>query len=372
MKEPRSKVVLLQCKNYDVELVRDKIELGLRLLGGLKQFVKSGEKILLKPNLLAPDPPETATATHPVVFRAAAEILQDHGAVIYYGDSPGIHSTAKVLKKCGLQEVADELRLLPADFETREKIFFTGAKQNKVFEIARGVMQSDGIISLPKLKTHGLTLMTGAVKNQFGCIPGFLKPGFHAKLENPEDFSQMLVDLTMFLKPRLYIMDGIWAMDGNGPRRGRRVDLGVIIISTDPIAVDTVASQIIGLDPKRVYTIVRGHESGLGSMENIELIGEKIENVRKKFALPRYSGNYKTIPPFIRNVLRNVFVQRPVINYKRCTKCHECYKICPTNPRSIVIREDKFPKHEYSTCIRCYCCQEVCPEGAISIKTKLL
>ncbi len=371
MIEHQSKVALLQCKSYDAELVRDKINQGLELLGGLEQLVNSGEKILLKPNLLAPDPPETATATHPAVFRAAAEILLDRGVTVYYGDSPGVHSTAKALKKCGLQEVADELSLLPADFENREKIFFAHAKQNRVFEIARGVLQSDGIVSLPKLKTHGLTLMTGAVKNQFGCIPGLLKPGFHAKLENPEDFSQMLVDLTMFLKPRLYIMDGIWAMEGNGPRRGSRVDLGVIIISTDPVAVDAVASRVIGLDPERVYTIVRGHASGLGSMEKIEVLGEKTENVRKKFALPRYSGNFKRIPPFLRNVLRNVVVQRPVIVYKRCTKCHECYRICPTKPKSIVIGEDRYPKHEYSTCIRCYCCQEVCPEGAISIKTKL-
>ncbi len=259
MQKNHSKVALLQCKSYDAGLVMEKINEGIELLGGLRTLVKPGEKILLKPNLLAPDPPETATTTHPAVFRAAAEILRDQGTIVYYGDSPGIHSTARAMKKSGLQDVADELGLIAADFENREKIFFENAKQNKVFEIARGVLQSDGIISLPKLKTHGLTIMTGAIKNQFGCIPGLIKPGFHAKLENPEDFSQMLVDLTMFLKPRLYIMDGIWAMEGNGPRRGKRVELGILIISTDPVAADTVASQVIGLDPAKVYTILHGH-----------------------------------------------------------------------------------------------------------------
>ncbi len=371
MKEHNPKVALIRCTGYETAMVREKINEGIELIGGLGTLVQPGEKILLKPNLLAPDPPETATLTHPAVFRAAAEIVRDHGVAVYYGDSPGIHSKEKVMKKSGLQDVADELGLLSADFENREKIFFEDARQNKVFEIARGVLHSDGIISLPKLKTHGLTLMTGAIKNQFGCIPGLLKPGFHAKLENPEDFSQMLVDLTMFLRPRLYIMDGIWAMEGNGPRRGNRVELGVLIISTDPVAADTVASQVIGLDPQRVFTTLFGHKSGLGSMNDIEVLGEKIEQVAKKFDLPRYSGNFKSIPPFIRNALRNIIVQKPVINYKKCTKCHECYRICPTNPKSIVIRADRYPRHEYSTCIRCYCCQETCPEGAISIKTKL-
>jgi len=367
----KSKVALLKCSDYEPEVLIDKIYEGLELLGGIEQFFREGEKILLKPNLLAPDPPETATLTHHAVFEAAARVLLDQGVEVLYGDSPGFHSPMTVLKKSGIQNVAEKLNLTLADFIHKEKVFYQEGRQNRVFEIARGVLESDGIISLPKLKTHGFTIMTGAIKNQFGCIPGLTKSGFHAKLEDIEKFSQMLVDLTGFVKPRLYIMDGIWAMEGNGPRRGNRVNLGLILISSDPVALDTVASKVMGLDPRRVLPIVKGHESGLGTMENIDIAGEKIADVQNKFDLPRYSGNFKSIPPFLRNALKKLLIQQPVINYKLCTKCHECYKICPTTPRSIRIRNDKYPEHDYRLCIRCYCCQETCPEGAIAIKTRL-
>jgi uncharacterized protein (DUF362 family)/Pyruvate/2-oxoacid:ferredoxin oxidoreductase delta subunit len=367
-----SRVVLLRCKNYDPELIDEKIKKGIDLLGGLHKFFQKGEKILLKPNLLAPDPPESAVTTHPAVFASTAKILLEHGVAVSYGDSPGFYDFSRVSKKAGLYDKAVSLDIPEADFKSKSKIYFKEGKQNRVFEIAQGVIDSDGIVSLPKLKTHGLTLLTGAIKNQFGCIPGMMKAGFHAKLATVEKFSQMLVDLTMLLKPRLYIMDAILAMEGNGPRRGNAVPLGILLLSTDPVAVDTVAANIVGLHPESVVQITKGCESGLGTSDNIEVMGDDHKSLYQSFKLPRHRDNYQMFPPFLRSIFRKFFISRPVIHRKICTKCHECYKICPTLPKSIYLREDNFPKHNYATCINCYCCQETCPAGAITIKIKIV
>jgi len=365
-----TKVALLECKDYDRELVYNKIKEAISLIFGNNQVFKKGEKVLLKPNLLAPDPPEKSTTTHPVVFESIARILLENDVKVYYGDSPAFHKLSKTAEITGIADVAQKLNLILADFESGKKVIYKNAVQNKVFEIAKGVLEVDGIISLPKLKTHGLTLMTGAIKNQFGCIPGKIKAGLHAKLEDLEKFSQMLVDLTTVLRPRLYVMDAIYAMEGNGPRRGHPVNLGVLLVSTDPVAIDAIASQIIGLNPKEVLTTIKGFQSGLGNIENITILGEDIYKVSKKFALPRYRGNYNLIPSQMRKIIQNYLLPRPVINYKKCKRCYECYKICPTTPKSIEINENKLPEHNYKTCIRCYCCQETCPEGAITIKLK--
>jgi len=212
-----SKVALLKCENYNSNLVYNKIKEGIALIFGNNQIFERGEKILLKPNLLAPDPPEKSTTTHSVIFESMARILLENDVKVYYGDSPAFHNLNTTAKITGITDVAKKLNLILADFESRKKVIYKNAVQNKVFEIAKGVLEVDGIISLPKLKTHGLTLMTGAIKNQFGCIPGKIKAGLHAKLEDLEEFSQMLVDLTTFLRPRLYVMDAIYAMEGNGP-----------------------------------------------------------------------------------------------------------------------------------------------------------
>jgi uncharacterized protein (DUF362 family)/Pyruvate/2-oxoacid:ferredoxin oxidoreductase delta subunit len=366
-----SKVILLKCRESSVYRVQNALEEGLELLGGIGRFVKKGEKILLKPNLLAADPPETATCTHPSVFEATARILKKFGAEVMYGDSPCLHPPLRALKRSGLQEVAERLNLIPADFELSRRVYYGEAKQNRVFEIAEGVFNADGIISLPKLKTHGFTLLTCAIKNQFGCIPGMAKSGYHAKLEELEQFSQMLVDLTMLLKPKLYIMDGIIAMEGNGPRKGNPVELGALLISQDPVAMDAVASRLVGVEPERIMTTLKGHESRAGTMLDIELIGDEISEIKRKIALPTDGRGFHSMPLFIRRGLKRLMVHAPVIQYKRCTACLECHRICPSNPKSIVIRDDGFPMHVYRTCIRCYCCQETCPEGAIILKRKI-
>jgi uncharacterized protein (DUF362 family) len=197
----RAKVSIIRCDSYDNEAVKSSVKKGIELIGGIEQFVKTGENILLKPNLLSADPPEKCTTTHPAVFRAVAELFIEAGANVSYGDSPAFHAPHVAAKKAGLVEVAEALDISLANFMDGEHIFYEEGRQNKSFYIAKAIGENDGVVSLPKLKTHGLARMTGCIKNQFGCIPGTLKGEMHVKLPSPLDFSRMLVDLNQYVNP---------------------------------------------------------------------------------------------------------------------------------------------------------------------------
>jgi len=363
----KSIVYIFECNNYDVNNIYRFIKSAVEGLGGLKNLFPKGRKILLKPNFLAPETPDKATTTHPAIFEACGKLLRDNGYEVYYGDSPAFHTTESVAKKTGFEDIANKLNIRKADFQNSVKVFSDKLYQNKSFNIAKGVTEADHVVSLPKLKTHGLTLLTGAIKNQFGCIPGREKASYHVKLDDINRFSQMLVDLTTIINPSLYIMDAIIAMEGNGPHRGNPVHIGRLLISTDPVAIDSVAAKIAGINPKNIKTNVLGHKSGLGTMEEIVIAGNTGDNTVKVFKMPR-KDIFISLPAWARKLIGEIVIPKPVFDYSKCIKCHECYDICPTEPKSIYIKENKFPGYKYSTCIKCYCCQETCPAGAINIK----
>ncbi|MFC1951733.1 DUF362 domain-containing protein [Chloroflexota bacterium] len=373
----KSKVVLIKCDTYDYEQVYVAIEAGIKLLGGISNFVKEGEKILIKPNVLIGTSPEKCVCTHPSVFRAVGIILKKERVILSYGDSSGFGKSEANMKRAKLKQVAEELGIMLADFNKGQAVTHKEALLNKRFVIANGVLESDGLVSLPKLKTHGLTRFTGAIKNQFGCVPGLGKSQFHVKMADPLDFAKMLVDLNTLIKPRLYIMDGIMAMEGNGPRSGKSKKLGVLLFSNDPVAIDSIACRIINLDPEHVPTSIPGENAGLGTYhyENIEVVGNNIESfidkgfeVVRKPVIPVSSG-------WLRTFLRNQICPKPVINETICTNCGICVKHCPVKPKAINWHNGNKtspPTYKYEHCIRCYCCQELCPEGAISAREAML
>ena len=372
-----SKVALIKCESYDYDKVKKSVNKGISLLGGVSKFVQKKENILLKPNILVGDAPEKCVTTNPVVFEAVAEIFLDAGANISYGDSPAIGNSLKAAKKTGIAEKADKLNIKMADFKTGVDIFFENGLQNKKFTIAKAILDNDGVISLPKLKTHGLEKFTGAVKNQFGCIPGVLKGEFHVKLPDAQDFARMLVDLNNFVAPRLYIMDGIYGMEGNGPRGGTPKKMNILLFSSDPIALDATVCRLIDLNPKFVPTIKYGMESGAGTyLENeIELVGDDF----KTFIPKDFKVNKKPLRPYkpgsITNILNKAIVQKPYIITKKCVQCGICINMCPAMPKALCFKNnDKTaaPVYNYDDCIRCFCCQEICPESAIKLKTPFL
>ncbi len=372
-----STVVLLRCKDYDEQRVAKTVACGVDLLGGIGQFVKTGERILLKPNLLVAKVPERAVTTHPAVFQGVARLFQEAGGILSYGDSPGFGRIETVARRSGIAAVAEQMNIFPADFRTGRTVSFPEGQVIRQFTIAEGALDTDGIISLPKFKTHALTRFTGAVKNQFGCIPGILKGEFHSRLNKMDKFAAMLVDLNRFLRPRLYIMDGIVAMEGNGPHNGKPKPLGALLFSTDPVALDTVACRLANLEPSLVPTNVIGEALGLGTYTNITVLGDAVETLaREDFDAnrkPDISAN--TMHPILSRVMKNYLVPRPVIRAERCIRCGNCVKMCPVNPKAVDftdIEKKAVPRYNYRNCIRCYCCQEICPEGAIEVETPLL
>jgi uncharacterized protein (DUF362 family)/Pyruvate/2-oxoacid:ferredoxin oxidoreductase delta subunit len=370
-----ARVALVRCESYDPTAVHRAIGRGLELLGGAGRYVAPREHILLKPNLLVGADPSAAITTHPAVFEAVAAHLQAAGVQLTYGDSPGFGRTQSAVARAGLAPIAEALSIPLADFGQGETISFPDGHLIKQFTIARGVLEADGLISLPKLKTHGLARVTGAVKNQFGCIPGALKPEFHVRMPTAERFCQMLVDLNRALRPRLFVMDGIMAMEGNGPRGGDPRPMSVLLLSSDPVALDATVCRMIHLDPQLVPTVTFGEAWGLGTASQIELLGDLLEGfMAPDFRVNRAGGSTTGGQGVFGQLVKNVLVPRPVIVASRCTRCGTCVRVCPVSPKAVSFdgTHEQPPRHHYRRCIRCYCCQEMCPENAIEIETPLL
>jgi len=373
----KSKVVLIYCGSYDPVEVKAAVSTGMELLGGAGKFVQQGENIVLKVNLLVGEAPEKCVNTHPSVFRAVAELFAAEGAIIKYGDSPGFGTTIAAARKSGIAEVADELNIGLADFKDGQEVFYEQGVQNKKFFIANGILESDGVISLPKLKTHALERFTGCIKNQFGCVVGMRKGEFHVKLPDATDFANMLVDLNNFVKPRLYIMDGIVAMEGNGPRGGTPRPMNVLMFSTDPVALDATASRMINLDPLFVPTTLIGAQTGSGTYleEEIEILGEPL----KRFICRDFNVERTPVKTLKKNsvmrFLNNRLVAKPFIISEKCTQCGTCVHSCPVEGKAVNWVDGNHsipPAYDYKKCIRCYCCQEMCPESAIILKVPVL
>ena len=385
----KSAVALVGCDTYDDELVYQAVRRGLELIGGVSHFIKSGEKVVIKPNVLIGSSPDSCVCTHPSVFRAVGRLLLEIGVIVTCGDSSGFGGCKNNMKRAGLKDVADELGIQLADFDKGKMVTHDEALINKRFIIANGVLDADSLISLSKLKTHDFTVLTGAVKNQYGCIPGVLKNQQHARFRNSHDFCKMLVDLNMLVKPRLYIMDAVMAMEGNGPRSGDPRKLSVLLFSSDPVALDTVACKIINLDPALVHTCEFGEKAGLGTCnyDNINIIGDDIEKficddfkvIRKRYiAVPddEAGRGIKTkIRGWFSSLVKRRICPRPTIQRVKCTACGICVESCPVSPNAVNwsgADKSKPPTHNYNRCIRCFCCQEFCPEGAISVQEPLL
>ena len=365
-----SKVALVRCGSYDRKEVESAVKRGIALLGGPSRFAVAGEKILFKPNWIVAAQPEKCATTHPSVFRAAAKAFMETGAVLSYGDSPGRHSPELADKETGFKAVAEELGLALADFKNGVETRYTLDGSEKTYTFSNAVLDADGVISLPKLKTQMFLKITGAVKNQLGYIPGMLKSRYHGLLPDPIDFARMLVDVNLYKKPRLFIMDGVIGMDGNGPMNGDPINMNVILLSADPVALDATVCRIINLNPEYSYTITEGAHAGLGTYRDIELVGDPVESfIAPQFNIDRKPVvNFSISNPPLRN--HNHVMPRPHIIDVLCKKCGVCVQMCPVEAKAINWRNgDKTrpPGYDYEICIRCFCCQELCPEGAIKI-----
>ena len=362
----KSSVSIVRCQSYDEGKVLEGLRQAVTLIGGIENFVKSGDHVLLKPNLLSGKPPEKAVTTHPSIVKGMIQIVREAGGIPFIGDSPSVGILARVAEKAGIKRVAEETKCPLKEFDDPIAPKDRGGKFFKHLEIDRSVLEADVVINLPKWKTHAQMFLTLGVKNLFGCVPGAKKPLWHLRAgESQKVFAQILLDLYWVIQPSLTILDGIVGMEGNGPGSGDPIRLGLILASGDPLSLDQVVCDLLGIPRESVPTNRVAIEEGMGR-DWIEVVGESIEESKiPHFKLPPPFGISWNLPGFMRRALRNALTSKPWIDDQLCEGCEQCAEICP--PNALKKKGDRFV-FDYDKCIRCFCCQEVCPAGAISIK----
>lgn len=372
-------VALIPLDTYDQPRVDDAVRQGIELLGGIGQFVRPEEKIVLKPNLLSRSLPQKAITTHPAVFSAVCRLLREEGYDhLSYGDSPGSPTTSpeKAAETAGIAEAAAQYGVTQANFSAGSIVTFPEGRTAKAFYLCKGVQEADALISLCKMKTHALERITGAVKNQYGCITGVNKATGHASYPNSDIFADMLADLNLCVRPRLFIMDGVVAMEGNGPSSGTPVNMNMLLLSADPVALDAVFASLVHLSPEAVPTCVSGAKAGLGVMDEaaIEVVTPDatltMTQARDKYGKADFDVfrgtirkgflfNFMPLLPFLQN--------RPKVDLKKCVGCGVCEESCPVPEKAVHSGHGQKAKYDYKKCIRCFCCQEMCPVKAIEV-----
>ena len=376
----KSKVVLLPCEEYDEEKIYTLLKQGLELLGGLGSLIPDNAKILLKPNLLKKAEVEKAVITHPVVVGAFARILRECGYEnIVLADSCGHGTTQAVIRGTGMDTYLDKYQIPAIDYSEGVRTAYPQGVQAKEFVLPRELLEQDCVISLSKMKTHALERITGAVKNSYGFVYGFHKAKGHTQYPSADSFARMLIDLNKCVAPKLYVMDGIMAMEGNGPGSGDPVPMNVILMSTDPVALDSVFSRLIYLKPEMVPTNYHGEKMGLGTWkeENITLLTPECEvsmqEVVDRYGNPDFNVDRTEVRKNIWTRMAgalNIFQKKPYIEADKCIRCGICVQSCPVPGKAVEFRKgkNKPPVYDYKKCIRCFCCQEMCPKKAIKVK----
>ncbi len=368
-----SRVSISRCESYRTETVVEALQQALAPLGGMGAFVSPGQRVLLKVNLLSRAEPDRAVTTHPELVRALIRSVKAAGGVPLVGDSPGGPSSpgyvAGVYRATGMTRVCEEEGAELLDFASEcVRVPNPAGSLYGSFTLARPVVDCDVLISVPKLKTHGFMMFTGAVKNLFGCIPGLEKATYHLRVPDRDDFGAMLVDLMLACKPALAVMDAVVGMEGEGPAGGTPRPIGALLASEDCLALDVVASAMAGLGADEVYTTRSAVKRGLvaASVDEIDVLGVPwSEFLQPGFALPVRDISSK-MPSWLAPRMRSWVTPKPFLDQASgCTRCKTCERSCPV---SAIEMRDTGPTFDYGTCIRCYCCQELCPEQVIGLK----
>ena len=399
-------VTLVKCEDYDPAGVEEAVRQSMELLGGMGQFVHRGQRVLLKPNLCRPTAPDTAATTHPAVVRAVSMLVLEEGATPVIAESPGGAFSERILRrlydKTGIAAVAEETGA-ELNFDVGAvQVSHPDARLLHMLDIITVATEVDAIISLPKLKTHNLTRITGATKNLFGLVPGITKIGYHNKLQDAERFSAGLIDILTYARPVLTVMDSVVAMHGNGPSGGDPFPLGAVIASRNAVAVDVIAAELVGMDPMSILPVRIAVEQGLcsRSTSEIRVLGEALEGMRVRGFRPgtatvmdpglvprsllrlvtplirarSVSGEsggalgVSAFPAWIRPWVTRQMLPTPVAG-PDCTGCGFCSDHCPVDAITII---DRRARMDAGKCIRCYCCHELCPHLAVELRRPLL
>jgi len=317
-----------------------------------RNLFKKGDRVLVKPNLLSARDIDMGVTTHPKTLEVVLEFLLGLETLPFVGDSPPDGNGYAVAKKTGLIEVCEKYNVDFVELDEPVKVKHSGEYS---FSISKKVLDADKIVNLAKLKTHSLTILTLAVKNTFGCVPGKEKASWHFKALNNNNFAKLMVEICSAVNPTLSIVDGLVAHEGNGPSNGKPKRQGVIFLSENPFALDDAVASCLGLPRKKYPILIEAGKMKL--IPQYQTTGEWAGTM----TLPKTSLVFSGLS-FISNRF-NTFKKKPSIDEDQCIKCRKCERNCPVQAIDI----DSF-NIDYSKCIRCYVCHEVCPEDAIQLK----
>ena len=369
---PLTPVSLVRCETYESGEVEQAARRAVDLVGGISRFVKAGDRVLLKPNLLSARPPERRITTDPAVVRAVARLVQEAGGKPVIGDSPGLESFKRVAAKTGIAGVAEELGIDLVELSNSTPVATPEGSLFKKLEIAAQALDADLVINLPKLKTHSQMLLTLGVKNLFGTIVAQRKSEWHYMTGLDRDtFASLHLDIYLTVKPALTVLDGVWAMEGYGPSNGRPRHLKLIAAATDAVALDTGICHLLGapLHAFPVYRVARTRGIGETDIHLISFRGESPGAFDVKgFEIPALDS-LAVLPNMFGWFIKRFLVSRPLHKRDSCVGCGQCTLICPAKA---IDQEEKRITFDYDRCIRCYCCQEICPENAIHLKKGLI
>ena len=374
---PTDPVSVLPLGEYELCEAKAALTELLAPIGGLG-FVKTGDRIIIKANLVSAMKPEEAATTHPVLLSALTELLLEAGAgEVIVGDSPGgLYNTAhltKVYNATGMHEVEAHGAKLNMDF-TESEARHPDAKVCNSFSYTSYLDAADHIINFCKLKSHGMMGMSCAAKNIFGVIPGVTKPEYHYRDPSYEDFADMLLDLDEYFHPTLSIVDAVVGMEGNGPTAGTPKRMGALLASHSPHTLDMIAARLIGYDPFEIPTLEAARRRGMLPQTDGEIIlhGElapllvpDFERVTERRSLGFWGSSKNPFKSFLGRIVEKVLETRPTLKADMCVGCGVCKNICPA--KAIVIKDGK-AVIDRKACIRCFCCQEFCPKSAMKVK----
>ena len=358
MTQKPSTPVSIQKATYDTA----DLDALLRPLGGITAYVHKGDRVLLKVNLLSATTPDKAVVTDPLLVRKTAEAVLRAGGTPVIGDSPSGQFTKRRLQKAyektGLRALSRDLGVeLNYDTRTTTVPVPHGTRLTNT-PLCNFILDVDTIIALPKIKTHSFMIMTLATKIMFGAVPGLTKAKYHAMHLKKSSFADMLLDVLSVATPDLIIMDGIIGMQGEGPGAGDPVKLGVLLASTDPVAMDLAVCRMLRLEPIGIPTLKQAKLRHLWPKEIVYPLLSPDDVAYSGFVLPNTAGYLLTG--------KNTPSRRPVVT-TRCTACGQCHEICP---KGAITNTGHKATIDYDKCIRCYACHEVCPEKAIVLEDR--
>ena len=345
----------------------------LEPFGGWSAVVAPGERVAVKVNLLRAAPPEKAVTTHPETLGCVLRALKAAGAEPFVADSPGGPNgpakVARAYKISGIADVcaAEDVQIVDVE-DDRAVLRAPQGRLYRSFPIGKAFLDADAVVQVGVLKTHQLMRLTGGVKLTYGVVPGLTKAHLHVKAQRRDDFADMLLDLHLALRPRFTIIDGIIAMEGQGPGSGTPRELGSLFAARDCLAMDVALADRTAHERGRVYTIDASVRRGLLDLSDpYRPMGDPIEP--DPDFKPVRRDMQELLPPAFHRLARNLITARPrLVDADACIRCNECAAIC--GARAIVM--DPLPDYDDSACVRCFACTEVCPTAAIDNVSPLL